>query len=73
MAVGADRGGRFIYVVEAQSEGFGVVRRRPVQVGDEITADGLEIISGLEDGEEVVIRGVTRIVDGQKVRLLGAE
>ena len=73
VAVGADRDGRFIYVVQAQGEGFGVVRRRPVQVSDEITAEGLEIISGLEDGEEVVIRGVTRIVDGQKVRLLGAE
>lgn len=71
VAVGADRDGHFVYVVETQGDGFGVVRRRVVQVGDDITAAGLEIVSGLEDGEEVVVRGVTRIVDGQKVRLLG--
>jgi len=70
-AVGEDRQGRFVYVVEPTEEGFGQVLRREVRVG-EIATEGLEIIEGLSDGELVVTAGVTRIVDGQKVRLLGA-
>ena len=70
-AVGEDlRGARFVYVVEPGGDGFGQVRRREVEVVGEPTSAGLEITQGLEDGELVVTAGVTRIEDGQKVRLL---
>ena len=41
-----------------------------MKVGVEPVQEGLEIIEGLSDGELVVTAGVSRIVDGQKVRLL---
>ena len=71
VAVGEDRQGRFVYVVEPTEEGFASVHRRQVQIGERAT-ERLEILEGLSDGERVVTAGVTRIIDGQKVRLLGA-
>jgi len=72
-AVGGDRHGRFVFVLEKTSEsGEGVVRRTPVQVG-ELTHDGLEILDGLAAGQEVVTAGVRRLTDGQRVKLLEPE
>ena len=70
VAVGEDREGRFVFVLEPQAEeGTGLVRRRDVSVG-ELTGDGLEILSGLEDGELVVTAGVRRLSDGEEVKVL---
>jgi len=70
-AVGEDQQDRrFVYVVEPGEEGLGQVRRREVEVVEEPTSVGLEVTKGLADGELVVTAGVTRIEDGQKVRLL---
>lgn len=71
-AVGEDRAGRFVYVVEPTQEGKGVVRRRAVESG-EITAEGIEIFEGLSDGDLLVTAGVSRIQDGLAVRLQPAE
>lgn len=72
-AVGEDRQGRFVYVVEPDTvhDGLGTVRRRAVEVG-EMAGGLLEIATGLADGERVVTAGVSRLVDGQTVRLQGA-
>ncbi|MDD9939695.1 MAG: efflux RND transporter periplasmic adaptor subunit [Myxococcales bacterium] len=71
-AVGEDREGRFVYVVEPAkrdgSKGLGTIQRRAVEVG-EISAAGLEIERGLKDGERVVTAGVGRIHDGLTVKL----
>jgi RND family efflux transporter MFP subunit len=72
IAVGEDRDGRFVYVVEledaADSEsGVGLIRRRPVRIG-EMTTQGMEILEGLSDGEYVVVAGVSRIEDGLRVQ-----
>jgi RND family efflux transporter MFP subunit len=69
VAVGEDRLGRFVYVIEPGEDGQVVARRRPVTVGD-LTPEGLEIIEGLQEDELVVTAGVSRIADGQAVRLL---
>jgi len=69
VAVGEDRDGRFVFVVEEIEGGLGIVRRRPVVVG-ELTAEGLEILDGLVDGERIVTAGVRRLHDGRKVRLM---
>ena len=69
VAVGEDREGRFAFVVEPGEEGIGIARRRTVDVGD-LTAEGLEVLEGLNDGEIVVTAGISRIADGQQVRLL---
>lgn len=70
VAVAEDQQGRFVYVVVETENGVGVARRRPVSVG-EITGRGLEITEGLSDGDRVVTAGVSRLHDGQKVRVDG--
>ncbi|HXV62445.1 MAG TPA: efflux RND transporter periplasmic adaptor subunit [Vicinamibacteria bacterium] len=69
-AVVEDRAGRFVFVVEAQGDGKGVVRRRAVSVG-ELTGEGLEVLEGLENGDRVVTAGVSQIEDGLTVRFEG--
>jgi RND family efflux transporter MFP subunit len=72
-AVGEDRNGRYVFVVEPSGEGVGRAVRREVTVGG-LTADGgLEILHGLSDGERVITAGVSRIQDGRQVRLDTAE
>jgi multidrug efflux pump subunit AcrA (membrane-fusion protein) len=68
-AVGEDREGRFVFVLEATGDGYGTVHRRTVEVGA-LTGSGLEIRSGVSDGELLVTAGVHRLVEGQKVRVL---
>jgi RND family efflux transporter MFP subunit len=69
VAVGEDRQGRFVFTVEPTDGGLGVAHRVAVTVG-ELTSDGLEILSGLQEGDLVITAGVSRIVDGQRVKLL---
>ncbi|MCB2210734.1 efflux RND transporter periplasmic adaptor subunit [bacterium] len=69
-AVGEDHTGRYVFVVEpGTEEGIGITRRRMVRVG-ELTPEGLEILDGILEGELVVTAGVSKIVDGQRVKLL---
>ena len=69
VAVGEDREGNFVYVLEAQSDGRLLARRRAVQVGD-VTPDGIVITQGLSEGELIATAGVRRLVPGQEVTLL---
>jgi len=69
VAVGEDREGRYVYVIEDVAEGIGRVKRTPVVIG-ELHAEGLEIIDGLADGTRIVTAGVRRIHEGQHVRLM---
>ena len=71
VAVGEDRDGRFVFVLESQGDDQGVVRRRAVSVG-ELTSQGIEILTGLSEGELLVTAGVRRLTDGEAVRMLGA-
>lgn len=81
-AVGEDRQGRFVFVLEAlrlppsggtdAEERVGIVRRTAVEVAPDLLPEGLEILSGLSEGQRVVTAGVRRLTDGQQVRLLGA-
>lgn len=68
-AVAEDRNGRYAYVLEKTEEGFGKVKRRAVEIGD-LTTEGIEIKKGLGDGDLLVTAGVSRIVDGQRVKVL---
>lgn len=68
VAVGEDRHGRFVYVVNTEGSGVGVIERRAVTVGD-LTDAGLVILDGLEGGDRIVTAGVSRIEDGMRVAL----
>ena len=64
-----DRGGRFVYIVEAKEPGVGTIRRRPVTVGA-LTGEGLEVLEGLRDGDRVVTAGMSQITDGLEVKIV---
>lgn len=67
-AVGEDREGRFVYVVEKGDGDTGSVQRRGVEVG-EIEGETIEVLTGVKDGEFVVTLGVNRIHDGLQVKV----
>ena len=69
-AVAEDRDGRFVFIVEPTEAAQAVVRRKSVTVG-EITGQGLEVLTGLTDGDRVVTAGVSQIHDGMVVKLTG--
>lgn len=67
VAVAEDSAGRYVYVLETEPDSKqGIVRRREVTVG-QLSAGGLEIVSGLHSGERLVTAGVTVIYDGLPV------
>lgn len=67
-AVGEDMHGRYVFVVAAGDDGVGVARRVEVATG-ELTNQGLEITAGLADGDLLVTAGVSRLLDGTRVKL----
>lgn len=74
-AIGEDRQGAYVFVLEPTDEaGVGVVRRTAVEIGKELTPDGrIEIRTGVSEGQRVVTAGVRRLVDGQRVKHLETE
>ena len=71
VAVGEDRDGRFVFVVQPESEGTGIVNRRAVTLGE--VGKEIEILEGLEAGELLVTAGTRRLVDGMRVKLESEE
>jgi len=67
-AVVEDSGGRFVYVAVPSGDGMAVVERRDVQTGS-LTSSGLEVISGLQDGERVIVAGIRFLHEGMTVKL----
>ncbi len=71
VAIGEDRDGRFVFVVDPTGGETGIVHRRDVEVIS--TSRGVEIMEGVQVGELVVTAGVRRLIDGETVKLLGRE
>ncbi len=69
VAIGEDREGRFVYILQSESDGEGTVSRRGVEIG-ETSNLGIEVLTGLSAGEMVVTAGVRRLTDGMRVRML---
>jgi RND family efflux transporter MFP subunit len=67
VAVGEDRLGRFVYVVDPADSGFGIVHKKSVTIG-QLESDNINVLEGLNDGDYLVIAGVSKISDGQKVK-----
>jgi RND family efflux transporter MFP subunit len=64
--VGNTDGTRSVWVVDPATSS---VTRRDVSVG-QLTAHGLEVLEGVKPGDQVVIRGMGRMKEGLKVRLM---
>ena len=58
-------GTRFIYVLQSD----GTVSYLPITVGRHIGSE-YEVLSGLEDGMQVVVKGQSTLKDGVKVNVL---
>lgn len=67
-AVGEDNSGRFVFTLQNVSDNFGSVKRTQVTIGD-LSSEGIEIMSGLSEGDRVITAGVSLIKDGQKVKV----
>jgi RND family efflux transporter MFP subunit len=67
VAVGKDISGKYVYLVdESEKENIGVIRRQSVTTG-ELTTNGLEIIEGVKEGDQIVTAGVNIVREGLKV------
>lgn len=60
--------GDFVFVVEENDEGELVVNRRTIQTG-EVRDGRVAVEDGLEEGEEVVAKGLLRLRAGQRVEV----
>ena len=54
-------------MVEPADSGYGIVHKKSVTIG-ELDSKGIKIVEGLNDGEYLVIAGVSKITEGQKVK-----
>lgn len=63
-----DEKGHYLYVVTNISNGIGVIERRDVVRG-ELTTNGIIIRSGVESNLQVLTAGMSRVHEGQKVRV----
>jgi len=68
-SVGQDPDGNFVFVLNREEDDFGTVSKRKVETGG-LKGDGILIISGLDDGDEVVTAGLSFLHDGKKIRVL---
>ena len=71
VAVGEDRNGHYVFVIEPDASGALHANRRQVDVGD-ATSGGVVITGGLQTGELIATAGVRRLTPGQEVTLLGS-
>jgi RND family efflux transporter MFP subunit len=70
VAVGEDRAGNYVFVIQSDENNVLRAIRRPVEVGM-ATPDGIVIVDGLQPGELIATAGVRRLGTGQEVTLLG--
>lgn len=66
-ALGKDEKGTFVLVVKPADGNYGILEQRYVSAGV-LAAYGQEITAGLADGEVVVIKSISRLRNGMKVR-----
>lgn len=66
-AVGEDGNGRFVFLVEGDSNKASV-KRQAITIG-ELTPEGFEVKTGLKFGQKIAIAGLQTLLDGQDVKL----
>lgn len=70
-AVSEDSAGtRYVFTLDDAEPGFANTVKRTVRIGS-LSGEGIEIIEGLVPEERVVTAGVSRIRDGQRVKVRG--
>jgi multidrug efflux pump subunit AcrA (membrane-fusion protein) len=69
LAVSRLGGQTFVYVAQNQGGKF-FAKQRPIEVGDTVGND-YAVLSGLQNGDKVIISGTQFLVDGAPVQPLG--
>ncbi len=64
-AVGEGSAGRFVFLLEHNGS-MTTVKKQPVTIGN-LTSEGFEIVSGLENGQYIATAGLQTLLDGQEV------
>lgn len=62
-------GQQYVYVLTDFSNGVGTAVRSIVTTGQSTDQD-IEILSGLKDGDRVIVEGARRLKDGQRIKLI---
>lgn len=62
-----DNTGTFLFTVAYDDTGFGILKKVPVKVGS-LQEEGIQILSGVDSGQEVLVAGVDKAKDGMKVK-----
>ena len=62
-----DETGTFVYIVTYDDSGFGILKKTPVKVGT-LLKEGIEILSGVETGQDILVAGVDKARDEMKVK-----
>ena len=70
IAVGEDRDGHYVFVLEPAEDETYVARRRSITINTTPDVERVPVLAGLEQGELIATAGVRRLVDGQVVTLL---
>ena len=65
-----DSKGNYVFVVNSVGEGKGEVARKSVTIG-EISRFGIQVFSGVEQGEHVITAGMSKVFEGMLVRFDG--
>jgi RND family efflux transporter MFP subunit len=69
LAISRLGGQAFVYVVQHEA-GKAVARQRPVELGDTVGND-YPVLSGLHNGDQVIVSGTQLLVDGAPVQPMG--
>ena len=49
----------------------GIAVKTPIEIGELKETDKISVIKGLKSGDKVIVAGVSKLADGEKVKLLG--
>ena len=49
----------------------GIAVKTPIKIGELRETDKISVVKGLKSGDKVIVGGVSKLADGEKVRLLG--
>lgn len=67
-AVLADQTGPLAFVAVSNGDGTAIVEQRRLRVG-QLTGSGLEVLSGLEPGDQLITAGMSKLQNGLLVRI----
>lgn len=62
-------GQQYVYVMSDYANGIGTAKRRIITTG-QATDKVVEILSGLKEGESIIVEGARRLKDGQRIKTI---